>query len=113
MTATSRRVYLIGGSTAGQLLQGFAGALYHTCMALVHLQRLHQREVTPGLANGVLQSRHTRKRGTNHARDGKTKFVHDKKSAPALGKKINQRKQINNKNLCRGDHESETTIFFR
>ena len=51
----SRRGYLSGGVVTGQTAQGPAGLLCHTWVALVHLERLQHREVTPGRDNGILQ----------------------------------------------------------
>ena len=60
------RGYLIGGAATGQIGQGEAGPLCHTCAALMHLERRDQHGERPGRTKGVLQPHKTHEKRETH-----------------------------------------------
>jgi hypothetical protein len=70
------RGYLIGGVAIGQMAQGEAGLLCHTCVALMRRERRDHQGERPGRTKGVLQPHKTHeKKGDTHDNvcDGKKK----------------------------------------
>jgi hypothetical protein len=58
--------YLIGGVAIGQIAQGEAGPICHTCVALMRIERLDQPGESPSITKGVLQPHKTHKKRETH-----------------------------------------------